>query len=181
MRKKRKYRAKRSKDGFVQVCTVLHENHVEAIDKIVASPEAIRRGLTKRDVLYQMIAKYLNEDPKDSMQVMLAQIKLDFEREASAIRNRQHAIIEMLAMFVQIYLGHAPIIPDDKKPAFRARSKERFSKYKDEIIKVLRKRSDFFETISSETLYQVYSEALAERDDTDVDVAKVEKKLAVGS
>lgn len=159
MMKRVRVRPRKSKDGFIRVGTSIHERHMEAIDKIVASRDGMRRGLTKRDVLYQMISKYLNEDRDDAMDVVLGQIKLDFEREFRAVKQRQHAIIEMLAHFVRIYLGHAQTIQEDEREAFRARSKERFNRYSDEVVRMLKTKSDFFETVSGEALRRLFAES----------------------
>ena len=158
---KRRSRVRKTKKGFIQVSTALHERHIDAIDKIVSSRDGIRRGLTKRDVLYQIISQYFNENREDSMDVVLGQMKLEFEREFRAVKQREHAIIEMLAVFVRIYLGHAPNIPEDEQEAFRARSIERFGKFSDEVVKMLKGRSDFYETISSEALSEAYTKLMA--------------------
>ena len=163
IKKKAAYRSRNTKDGFIKVGTLLHERHIDAIDKIVSSRDGIRRGLTKRDVLYQMISQYLNEDRDDSMDVVLGQMKLDFEKEFRAIKHRQHALIEMIAHLVRIYLGHAPSVTEEEKDAFRARSKERFGKYSDEVVRMLKDRSDFFEAISSEALSETYKKLMAVR------------------
>jgi len=67
----------------------------------------------------------------------------------------------MLAVLVRIYLGHAPNIPEDEQEAFRARSTERFGKFSDEVMKMLKGRSDFYETISSEALSEAYTKLMA--------------------
>ena len=161
MKKNSSRRARKTKDGFIEVGTAIHERHLEAIDKIVSSRDAIRRGLSKRDVLYQMISQYLNEDRDDSMDVVLGQMKLEFEREFRAIKQRQHVIIEMLAHLVRIYLGHAPTVLEDQKEAFRARSKERFNKFSDEVVRMLREKSDFYETVSAEVISEAYTKLMA--------------------
>lgn len=150
-------KTRRTKNGFVEVHTALHERHIEAIDKIMTSRDGIRRGLTKRDVLYQIISQYLNEDREDSMDVVLGQMKLELARENRAIKQRLHALIEMLAVLTRICLGHAPSIPEEEQDVFRARSKERFQQFSDEVVKMLKGRSDFYEAVSSEALSEVFA------------------------
>ncbi len=159
--KSRARRSRRTKNGFVETTTALHERHIEAIDKIISSREGIRRGLTKRDVLYQMISQYLNEDREDSMDVVLGQMKLELARDNRAINQRLHAVIEMLAVLVRIYLGHAPSIPEDEQDVFRARSQDRFKQYSDEVVRMLKGRSDFYETVSSEALSEAFAKLTA--------------------
>ena len=159
--KSRAKRTRRTKNGFVETTTALHERHIEAIDKIMSSRDGIRRGLTKRDVLYQMISQYLNEDRDDSMDVVLGQMKLELAKENRAIKQRLHAVIEMLAVLVRIYLGHAPNIAEEEQDVFRARSQERFLRYSEEVVKMLKGRSDFYETVSSEALSEAFAKLKA--------------------
>jgi len=155
--KKRSGRQKtRTSEGFVKFSTLLHERHIAAIERMVSSREGVRRGLTKRDVLYQMIAQYLREDREDSLDVIVGQMRLELERELRAVKQRQHALIEMVALFVRIVLGHAPMIAEEQKEAFRARSFQRFEKYSDEVVRMLKQRTDFFETISGEALFEAF-------------------------
>ena len=72
------------------------------------------------------------------------------------MKQRQHALIEMTALFVRIFLGHAPVIQEGEKEAFRARSYQRFEKYSDEVVRMLKDRSGFFEAVSKEALMEVF-------------------------
>ena len=71
----------------------------------------------------------------------------------------------MLAHFVRIYLGHAPTVSEDESETIRARSLQRFKKYSDEVVRMLKERSDFFEAVSAEALQQAYTQLLTANGD----------------
>ena len=69
----------------------------------------------------------------------------------------------MIAHLVRIYLGHASTVTEDDKDVFRARSRERFSKYSDEVVRMLKGRSDFFEAVSSEAIAEAYGKIIDDK------------------
>lgn len=137
MKKKRRYASRRTQDGFVKVSTSLHERHIEALDRMVNSPDGIKRGLTKRDIIYQMISRSLKEEGEASIRQELEYLRDEFRREFRAVQKRENVMIETLAYFIRIYLGHAPPVTDENREIVRSRSEERFSKFMEGIVKIL--------------------------------------------
>lgn len=138
--KRKHYTSRKSQDGFIQVCTALHERHIEALDTMVNSIDGKKRGLTKRDVLYQIISRYLKEDGEESIRMEIEFLREEVRREFRAIQKREDAMMETLAHFIRIYLGHIPPVTSENRDVIRARSKERFSRFTEEVTGVLRRK-----------------------------------------
>lgn len=99
----------------------------ELLDLLVA--QAKRRGVPKSTVAEAAIASFLTPDAAQQQEAALGRRLDRLNRHADRLERDLEIAVEMLALFVRTWMAATPSLPDAAQAAARARGRDRYERF----------------------------------------------------
>lgn len=99
----------------------------ELLDLLVA--QAKRRGVPKSTVAEAAIASFLTPDAAQQQEAALGRRLDRLNRHADRLERDLEVAVEMLALFVRTWMAATPSLPDAAQAAARARGRDRYERF----------------------------------------------------
>lgn len=99
----------------------------ELLDLLVA--QAKRRGLPKSTIAEAAIASFLTPDAAQQQEAALGRRLDRLNRHADRLERDLEVAVEMLALFVRSWMAATPSLPDSAQAAARARGRDRYERF----------------------------------------------------
>jgi hypothetical protein len=99
----------------------------ELLDLLVA--HARRRGVPKSTVAEAAIASFLTPDAAQQQEAALGRRLDRLNRHADRLERDLEIAVEMLALFVRTWMAATPSLPDAAQAAARARGRDRYERF----------------------------------------------------
>lgn len=99
----------------------------ELLDLLVA--QAKRRGVPKSTVAEAAIASFLTPDAAQQQEAALGRRLDRLNRHADRLERDLEIAVEMLALFVRTWMAATPSLPDAVQAAARARGRDRYERF----------------------------------------------------
>lgn len=99
----------------------------ELLDRLVA--QAKRRGVPKSTVAEAAIASFLTPDAAQQQEAALGRRLDRLNRHADRLERDLEIAVEMLALFVRTWMAATPSLPDAAQAAARARGRDRYERF----------------------------------------------------
>ncbi len=99
----------------------------ELLDLLVA--HAKRRGVPKSTVAEAAIASFLTPDAAQQQEAALGRRLDRLNRHADRLERDLEIAVEMLALFVRTWMAATPSLPDAAQAAARARGRDRYERF----------------------------------------------------
>lgn len=99
----------------------------ELLDLLVA--QAKRRGVPKSTVAEAAIASFLTPDAAQQQEAALGRRLDRLNRHADRLERDIEVAVEMLALFVRSWMAATPALPDAGQAAARARGRDRYERF----------------------------------------------------
>ncbi|WP_303719195.1 CopG family transcriptional regulator [Brevundimonas naejangsanensis] len=99
----------------------------ELLDLLVA--QAKRRGVPKSTVAEAAIASFLTPDTAQQQEAALGRRLDRLNRHADRLERDLEIAVEMLALFVRTWMAATPSLPDAVQTAARARGRDRYERF----------------------------------------------------
>lgn len=99
----------------------------ELLDLLVA--QAKRRGVPKSTVAEAAIASFLTPDAAQQQEAALGRRLDRLNRHADRLERDLEIAVEMLALFVRTWMAATPSLPDTVQAAARARGRDRYERF----------------------------------------------------
>ena len=99
----------------------------ELLDLLVAP--AKRRGVPKSTVAEAAIASFLTPDAAQQQEAALGRRLDRLNRHADRLERDLEIAVEMLALFVRTWMAATPSLPDAAQAAARARGRDRYERF----------------------------------------------------
>jgi len=99
----------------------------ELLDRLVA--QAKRRGVPKSTVAEAAIASFLTPDAAQQQEAALGRRLDRLNRHADRLEQDLEIAVEMLALFVRTWMAATPSLPDAAQAAARARGRDRYERF----------------------------------------------------
>lgn len=99
----------------------------ELLDLLVV--QAKRRGVPKSTVAEAAIASFLTPDAAQQQEAALGRRLDRLNRHADRLERDIEVAVEMLALFVRSWMAATPALPDAAQTAARARGRDRYERF----------------------------------------------------
>lgn len=99
----------------------------ELLDRLVV--QAKRRGVPKSTVAEAAIASFLTPDAAQQQEAALGRRLDRLNRHADRLEQDLEIAVEMLALFVRTWMAATPSLPDAAQAAARARGRDRYERF----------------------------------------------------
>lgn len=99
----------------------------ELLDLLVA--QAKRRGVPKSTIAEAAIASFLTPDAAQQQEAALGRRLDRLNRHADRLERDLEVAVEMLALFVRSWMAATPSLPDAAQAAARARGRNRYERF----------------------------------------------------
>ncbi|WP_313576452.1 CopG family transcriptional regulator [Brevundimonas sp.] len=99
----------------------------ELLDLLVA--QAKRRGVPKSTVAEAAITSFLTPDAAQQQEAALGRRLDRLNRHADRLERDLEIAVEMLALFVRTWMAATPSLPDAAQAAARARGRDRYERF----------------------------------------------------
>ncbi len=99
----------------------------DLLDLLVA--QAKRRGVPKSTVAEAAIASFLTPDAAQQQEAALGRRLDRLNRHADRLERDLEIAVEMLALFVRTWMAATPSLPDAAQAAARARGRDRYERF----------------------------------------------------
>ena len=99
----------------------------DLLDLLVA--QAKRRGVPKSTIAEAAIASFLTPDAAQQQEAALGRRLDRLNRHADRLERDLEVAVEMLALFVRSWMAATPSLPDSAQAAARARGRDRYERF----------------------------------------------------